>query len=73
MSDRKAARTGDPLARLAAIEAPEYLDQLVLDRARLLLAEHANRPRAKARPRAKPVTPIAAWFGRLAPSGIKSS
>ena len=42
MSARKHPGTDDALARLTAIEAPEFLDRLVLDRALPLLRPHAE-------------------------------
>jgi len=46
MSDRKRPRPADALARLTPIEAPEFLDQLVLERALPLLEAQASRPKA---------------------------
>jgi len=41
MSHRKHPSADDPLARLTPIEAPEFLDRLVLERAQRLLQAHA--------------------------------
>lgn len=81
MSDRKAANLVDPLARLASIEAPEFLDQLVLEQARAILVEQrllaGHAPSPKAEPRlgaSKHGAPaVAALFARLTLPGLKSS
>jgi len=73
MSDRKAAGCSDPLDRLASIEAPEFLDQLVLGQALPLLARHANRPEAEARASKPAAAPAAAFFARLTLPRLKSS
>lgn len=72
MSGRKAA---DPLARLASIEAPAFLDQLVLEQARVLMAGSASSPKADPHVRASKhaATPVAALFARLTLPGLKSS
>ena len=63
MSERKLPGTDDPLARLTPIEATEFLDRLVLERALpLLQASCAETP--KAEPRVAP-TPVEALLGSL--------
>lgn len=57
MSQRKLPGADDPLARLMPIEAPECLDQLVLERALPLL-------QAQAEPRIAP-KPVATLLGAL--------
>lgn len=85
MSDRKVIDGTDPLARLASIETPEFLDRLVLERARALLleqgalAKQASRPsrarglRTLKRAPKRTLAGVAAWFGRLAPPSPRSS
>ena len=46
MSERKPPSADDPLARLTLIEAPEFLDRLVLERALPLLEAHVSRTKA---------------------------
>ncbi|HEY6728224.1 MAG TPA: hypothetical protein VI197_29645 [Polyangiaceae bacterium] len=73
MSDRKRANSVDPLARLTSIEAPEFLDQLVLERGRAVLAGRANAPQGETRRRASEPAGVAALFARLLPPRLKSS
>ncbi|HEU5076544.1 MAG TPA: hypothetical protein VFU02_20275 [Polyangiaceae bacterium] len=78
MSQRKVGNSGDPLTRLASIETPEFLDELVLGKARALLLEQAKRvAAAKGEPLHLPPkhapAPIATLFARLMPPRLKSS
>ena len=81
MSDRKAANLVDPLARLASVEAPEFLDQLVLEQARAILVEqrmltgraHSPRTEPQLRGSKHGATVVAALVARLTLPGLKSS
>lgn len=65
---RKLPHRVAPLDRLAFVEAPAYLDQLVLERARSLMARHSSSTKAEPRPRGheREVAAFAALFARLA-------
>ena len=72
MSGRKTPAADDPLARLTAIEAPEFLDRLVLERALPLLQAHTVVAPARTERSAAPA-PAVALFGRWASPRLKSS